>query len=100
MFAQEGDPLSHQLGVGSATDASPNALLLTFVQTESSHPYWIQMNIPAEGQRPLFWVDQHGLEPPLQQVTAATVPPVEPDTVADVEPLHRSAQVCFGQLQQ
>src|SRR6266404_1651676 len=37
--------------------------------------------------------DHHGLEPALKQVTGPVMPPIEPDAVADAQPLHRPAQV-------
>ena len=35
-----------------------------------------------------------------EQVTAETVPPVKPDAVTDIEPLHRLAEVKLARLQQ
>ncbi len=44
--------------------------------------------------------DDHRAKAALEEVTRSVVPPIKPDTVADVEPLHGTAQVgarCFDE---
>src|SRR5439155_1578158 len=63
------------------------------------HPHRIQMHITAQDQRPFLRIHHHRFESSLEEMTAAPVPPVEPDAVTDVEPLNGSAQIGLPQFQ-
>ena len=45
-------------------------------------------------------LNNHRLESSLKQMSNATVPPIEPDAVTDVEPLHSAGQVGLGGFDQ
>ncbi len=57
------------------------------------------MHIAAQGQPPLIPIHRHRFETALEQMATAPMATVEPDTVADVQPLHRTAQIRLPQLQ-
>src|SRR5437879_10044809 len=58
------------------------------------------MHIPGDFLPAPIILHQHGLEATLKQVAAPTVPPIEPDTVADAKPLHGPAEIGFGCFEQ
>jgi len=57
------------------------------------------MHIAAQSKPPFLQADHHRFEAPLEQVSAAIMPAIEPDTVAQVQPLRRPAQIGLAQFQ-
>ncbi len=69
-----------------------------FPQPRRLHPHWIQMDVGAQGQPPLFPTHRYRFETALEQMATAPMARVESDAVADVQPLHRTAQIRIPQL--
>ena len=57
------------------------------------------MNVATQGKRPNRRLDCDGFEPALEKGSQAAMPAIEPNAVADVQPLHSLGQVGFGRLQ-
>ena len=55
--------------------------------------YRVVVQVETASQHPLARFDHHGLEAALKYVPGSEVPPVPPDAISHIEPLHRSAQV-------
>ena len=66
---------------------------------KSAHAYRVQMHIPAQGKPPFFPAEQHRFEAPLEQVSAPAMPTIEPNAVAEIQPLRRPTQIGLSQFE-
>src|SRR5436190_14068802 len=62
--------------------------------------YRVQMDVPDQAQAPLLWIDQHRLESSLKKVPCSIMLALEPNAIADVEPLNGAAKIGLGQFRQ
>jgi hypothetical protein len=66
--------------------------LISLAQAKPLDPHRVQMHIPAQLQPPLPGLHQHRLVAALKKMTHAPVTSVEPNRVADIQPLHDHPQ--------
>jgi len=53
------------------------------------------MHVPRDGPGFPWPLEQHRLEPSLKERTDTLVPPIEPNAVGRLQPMHRGTEVCF-----
>jgi hypothetical protein len=74
--------------------------LVLLAESKPAYPHRIQMQISSHLVEPGLVEDQHRFEPALENVTPATMCPVEPTGIAGLEPADCVAEVGLPAAQQ